>query len=183
MLTTTSPFTRALAVAALIGGFALASPSYAASPVSPDSQMDMSSSAGKKGHGGEDMAQRVETRIQTLHDKLKITPEQESAWNDVAQAMRDNEASIHQVIEARHQNSSTMSAIDDLQSYQKIAQAHADGLNKVISSFSSLYDGMTADQQKNADEVFGRFEGHRGIAKASAHKKGSKPSDSSAESE
>lgn len=171
MSMTASPFARSFAVAALLGGLAFASPSFAASPMA-DQQMDMSSSAGGKKAPG-DMAQRVETRIKTLHDKLQITPDQESAWNDVAQSMRDNEANMHDVIEARHANASKMTAIDDLQSYQKIAQAHADGMGKLISSFSSLYDSMSPEQQKNADQVFGSFEGHRGMAKASAHKKGS----------
>ena len=35
-------------------------------------------------------ADRVEARIKELHTKLMITPEQEEAWNDVAQVMRDD---------------------------------------------------------------------------------------------
>lgn len=34
--------------------------------------------------------QDIETRITSLHKELRITPEQESAWNGVAQAMREN---------------------------------------------------------------------------------------------
>lgn len=188
-----SSLARTVATAAILSGLAFASPSLAANssspssskasatPASANSSSDWGSSTeaawnGKSGKGGspEDMAAKVETRIQTLHDKLKITPDQESEWNDVAQAMRDNEAGISQEIQARHANASSMSAVDDLQSYQKIAQAHADGMNKVISAFSSLYDDMSDSQKKNADEVFGRFEGHRGMSKASAKgKKGS----------
>jgi periplasmic protein CpxP/Spy len=182
MSTSASPFLRAFAVTALLGGLALATPSFAASPSSSsgsDSGMGMSSSSGSGGgKSGMDMSQKVEDRIQTLHDKLQITPQQESEWNDVAQAMRDNESSIHQAIEARWKGAKTMSAVDDLQSYQKIAQAHADGMGKLISAFSTLYDDMSPTQQKNADQVFGQFEGHRGAMKASASGKKAAPSSS-----
>ena len=62
----------------------------------------------------------------------------------------------------------TMSAVDDLETYQKIAQAHADGLQKLVTAFQPVYDSMSDDQKKNADQVFGQFEGHRGMTKASA---------------
>ncbi len=106
------------------------------------------------------MKEHVETRIKTLHDKLMITPDQESAWSDVAKAMRDNETQIGDLIKQRHENAGNLTAVEDLQSYQAIAQAHADGLKNVISAFSSLYDSMSDDQKKNADKVFGTFEGH-----------------------
>jgi len=124
------------------------------------------------------MGDRVEQRIKTLHDKLKITAAQESEWGDVAQAMRDNETSMSQLIEERRANAKTMSAVEDLQSYQKIAQAHADGLAKLIPAFETLYTDLSDTQKKNADEVFGRFEGHRGMSKASGkpmHKKATAP--------
>jgi len=112
----------------------------------------------------------VETRIKTLHDKLKITADQDAEWQAVAQTMRENEAEISQLIEARHQDPQSMTAVDDLQSYQKIAQAHADGLKKMSSSFEALYNDMSDDQKKNADQVFGSFEGHHG-GKSMKHSK------------
>ncbi len=112
--------------------------------------------------------QRVEMRIQNLHDKLKITTDQEDKWNAVAQVMRDNEKSIHVMIDQRHQQGQSMNAVDDLDSYQKIADEHADGLKRLIPVFKDLYNTMSDDQKKNADEVFGRFEGHRAPADAAA---------------
>jgi hypothetical protein len=175
MHTVASPFVRAFATAAILSGLAFASPSFAASPSSSSqgSGMEMGSSSGSKpqGYNAQDAEARIEKRIQTLHDKLKITPDQESEWSDVAQAMRDNESGIGSQIESRQASAKTMTAVEDLESYQKIAQAHADGMSKVISSFSTLYDDMSDMQKKNADQVFGQFEGHRGVAKASAMKK------------
>jgi protein CpxP len=156
----TSSLSRVLAVTALLGSVALAAPAFAAAPTTPTAPATTTATPVKH-HGHKSMEDRVETRIKTLHNKLGITPDQETAWNDVAQTMRDNEASIKPLIEERHQNAQTMTAVQDLMSYQKIAQAHADGLSKVASAFEPLYDAMNDQQKKNADEVFGRFEGHR----------------------
>jgi hypothetical protein len=108
-------------------------------------------------HGAVD----VEARIKTLHDKLAITADQEDAFNTVAQAMRDNETSTKALWQGRRDSGATRTAVEDLESYQKITQAHADGAEKLLDAFKPLYDSMTDDQKKNADEVFGRFEGHR----------------------
>src|SRR5690242_13613812 len=103
MLSTTSPFARAFAAAAVLGALAVANPVAAKTPApSSSSSMKMEDSdnaragASKKMPSPEEMAQRVETRIQNLHDKLKITSDEESRWNDVAQAMRDSENTTHQ---------------------------------------------------------------------------------------
>ncbi len=109
-------------------------------------------------HGPADMQAHVEERIKTLHAKLKITPDQESQWNDVAQAMRDNESQMSSLIQERH-SETNKTAIDDMDSYGQIAQAHADGIKKVEAAFKPLYDSMSDAQKKNADNVFGEFEG------------------------
>ena len=99
-------------------------------------------------------ADQVETRIKSLHDQLKITPAQEAQWATVAQAMRDSASKINALIQQRAQSAKTMSAVDDLHSYQAIAQAHADGLGNLVPAFETLYASMSDAQQKNADAVF-----------------------------
>jgi hypothetical protein len=47
-----------------------------------------------------------------------------------------------------------MSAVDDLNRYQKFSQAHVDGLKNLIASFSTLYAAMPDAQKKLADSVF-----------------------------
>ena len=42
-----------------------------------------------------------------------------------------------------------MTAVDDLKSYQKYAQAHVDGLKNLIASFATLYDALPDDQKKS----------------------------------
>jgi len=117
----------------------------------------------------EDMKAHVEQRIAKLHSKLMITPEQEPEWQKVADAMRASETNVSSLIHSRHENSEKMTAVDDMESYQQITQAHADGLKNVNSSFKELYGNMSDQQKKNADQVFGKFEGHMGMSKAARH--------------
>ena len=109
---------------------------------------------------GTSPAAHIESRIDSLHDRLKITKDQEQLWTPVAAAMRDNEKAIHVLISERHEHAKTLSAVEDLESYEKIADEHAEGLKKLIPSFKTLYEAMSDDQKKNADTVFGRYEGH-----------------------
>jgi protein CpxP len=90
--------------------------------------------------------------------ELKITPEEESKWNNVAQAMRENAAAMEKLAAARTvQAPQGMSAIDDLKSYEKFAQAHVDGLKNLIASFDVLYNTFPDAQKKSADQVFQTF--------------------------
>jgi periplasmic protein CpxP/Spy len=106
----------------------------------------------------ETKADTVEQRIKQLHSELKITPDQESKWNAVAQAMRDNASNMEKLVaEKRQQGPQNMTAVDDLQTYQQFAQQHVDGLKNLTSAFKSLYDSMSDQQKKNADQVFANF--------------------------
>ncbi len=102
--------------------------------------------------------ERVEARIKALHEQLHITDAQEPQWNAVAQVMRDNAKAIEDLIKQRDQNIKTMNAMDDLRSYQALAEAHAEGLKKLVTVFGGLYDSMSDDQKKTADTVFRRSE-------------------------
>ncbi len=143
-------------------------PQTATDQYPPDAPAKMSSSPTKMSsspkshadHSPKTMAEHVEYRIKTLHNKLAITDAQEQKWGDVAQAMRDNEATISQLIQERQQSPQNMTAVEDLQSYAKIAQAHVDGLQKLIPAFQTLYNDMSDDQKAKADAAFGHFEGH-----------------------
>jgi protein CpxP len=103
----------------------------------------------------ETKGETVEQRITNLHAALKITPEEETQWNGVAQAMRDNAAAMDKLVAAnRTTPPQNMTAMEDLKTYEKFAQAHVDGLKNLTSAFSKLYDAMPPDQKKIADQVF-----------------------------
>jgi len=73
--------------------------------------------------------------------------------------MRDNAHAIDAILEERRASLSKMNAVDDLRSYEKLADAHADGLKKLVPAFEALYNTMSEDQKKNADAAFSHFEG------------------------
>lgn len=164
-----APFVRSVAIAALLGATILATPLTAAL-------------AGTAANGAVQLAQAaapaattkgetVEQRITALHTALKITPEQESKWNGVAQAMRENASAMDKLIaSSRTTPPQNLSAVEDLKTYQKFAQAHVDGLKNLTSSFSTLYDAMPDPQKKIADTVFDNSE--RGADATAPAKKG-----------
>jgi periplasmic protein CpxP/Spy len=123
---------------------------------SPHASADSSSSAMANSDAKRDGA--VEKHIKELHVTLKITPAEESQWNEVAETMRANAKVLDRAIDKRDANVSRATAIDDLNAYADIVQAHATGVKKLASSFSQLYSSMSDDQKKEADEVFS----HRG---------------------
>ncbi len=146
----TSSLTRSVAIAALV------SLPLAAAPLSAvyaqTKPVPAAANPADQKPGG------VEQRITQLHAELKITPDQDSKWNSVAQAMRDNAANMEKLVaEKQQQAPSGMTAVDDLKTYQEFAQAHVDGLKNLTSAFSSLYDSMSDPQKKNADQVFANF--------------------------
>ncbi|HXR86498.1 MAG TPA: Spy/CpxP family protein refolding chaperone [Stellaceae bacterium] len=96
---------------------------------------------------------QVEARIAQLHKELKITKDQESDWNALAQDMRDNGRAMSSEIQARN-GTKPMNAVDNLKSYARIADTHADGLKKIVPDFEKLYDSMSPEQKKTADTVF-----------------------------
>ncbi|MHC1710995.1 MAG: Spy/CpxP family protein refolding chaperone [Solidesulfovibrio sp.] len=103
----------------------------------------------------------IERRITQLHARLHITAEQESAWNDVATAMRDNAKSMQVLIERWANQAAKMTAIDSLRLHGEMAEENAKGQHKLIPAFEKLYNLMQDEQKKIADEVFARHEGRR----------------------
>jgi uncharacterized membrane-anchored protein YhcB (DUF1043 family) len=99
---------------------------------------------------------QVEARITHLHKELKITQDQESDWNALAQDMRDNARQMSGLLAERASagKSKPMNAVDNLKSYEKITDAHAEGLKKITPDFEKLYNEMSPSQKKTADTVF-----------------------------
>jgi len=146
----TLPLLRSVAIAALMSAPLVATPLIAAHAQTSATPV-ATTPTGTKSEG-------VEQRITQMHAELKITPDQDSKWNSVAQAMRDNAANMDKLVaEKRQQGPQNMTAVDDLKTYQEFTQAHLDGIKNLTSAFSSLYSSMSDPQKKNADEVFAKF--------------------------
>lgn len=97
----------------------------------------------------------VEAHIKELHKELGITPAQETAWNRVAQTMRENARRLDKVIDQRKESMGHASAVDDLNAYAQVAETHAENVKRMADAFSGLYNSAMSDEQKReADKVF-----------------------------
>ncbi len=102
----------------------------------------------------------IEQRIADLHANLAITPAEQPQWDAFTKVMRDNAQTMDRAFQARIQTLDTMSAPENMRSYQSIVTAHAQGVEKLVPAFQTLYDSMSADQQKTADQLFRDRPGH-----------------------
>jgi hypothetical protein len=110
------------------------------------------------GNVAQERAETVEQRIRTLRASLHITPAQETNWNGVAQAMRDNEARMQDLIAARQaEPAHHVTAPEDLRRYEHFTQARVDGLKLLRTRFDTLYAGLSDAQKLDADAVFDKF--------------------------
>jgi hypothetical protein len=96
----------------------------------------------------------VDGLIAHLHEELKITPAQEASFQKLADVMRENAETMSTLAKKRVDAAKTVTAVDDLKSYAEISEAHAEGAKKMVSAFQPLYDSMSDDQKKTADEEF-----------------------------
>ena len=108
---------------------------------------------------------RVNQRIAQMHQRLKITPDQEAAWNGFAQVMRDNVTSTDQAYKARSASIATFSAPDNMRNFAEIEQARAQGIQNLATAFQKLYDGMSDEQKKTADTLFRHYADRPSAAK------------------
>jgi hypothetical protein len=118
---------------------------------------------------GEHHEERAEVRIKDMHDKLKITAEQEEQWAKVDQAMLEDAKIMDKLTQSRADHAKDMTAIDDLKSYAEITDAHAAGIKRLTPLFTTLYESMSEAQKKEADTLF-----RHGDHKHGGHKPGHK---------
>lgn len=130
---------------------------------------------GQFGHhremGGVD---RVEGRIAFLKAELKITDAQNSLWEPVAKAMRDQSTALKTLRDQRPQRDQaererTLTAPealarrnDRIAMQSKVLAVRADGQKQFTDAFTKLYAQLSDDQKKTADSLLtwhGR--GHR----------------------
>src|ERR1700730_5286081 len=96
----------------------------------------------------------VEKHIKDLHATLKITPAEESQWNEDAETMRENAIDLDRAIDKREANVASATAIDGVKRQAGVVKAHANGEKKRASAFCRLYSVKSDDQKKEGDEVF-----------------------------
>jgi protein CpxP len=144
-----APVVRSLAIASLLGTTFLAGSLGPAAAQAPAQKPPAAAAATSN------KPETVEQRITTLKTALKVTADQEAKWGAVATAMRDNATAMDKLVQAKRAISpASMTAVDDLTTYQEFTQLRLDGLKNLTSAFKTFYNSMPAAQQKNADQVF-----------------------------
>jgi protein CpxP len=103
---------------------------------------------------GKTAEERVERRIRELHAQLQISPAEEAQWNEFAQVMRENARDMDRAFIQRAEQFPTMNAVQNMQSYEQIAEDHAQRVQKLVPVFQKLYEVMPDQQKQLADQVF-----------------------------
>ena len=124
------------------------SPAPAAPPAAASSPMTSHPVPGKS------MEERVENHIKQLHAQLHITPAEQPQWDQFAQVMRENARDMDQAFMQRAQQYPTMNAMQNMQSYEQMAEAHVRHLQKLVPAFDNLYNAMPEQQKQLTDQVF-----------------------------
>lgn len=139
-------------VAALAGGSAVA-----VGPIVADAQSQQQPAH----RAAFDPGRHIEGRIAYLKTELKITDAQGPLFDKVANVMRENAKAMGETAQSlRGDPNQPRTAVAHLEAHVKFAQLRADGEAKMLAAFRPLYQAMSPDQQKAADEMFGHH-GHR----------------------
>ena len=143
---------------------ALAQPRQApASPPAEATKPAAGQSSPSAGHPVSDRnaTERVEQRIKELHAQLRITADERPQWDQFAQVMRENARDMDQAWLQRAGRYQSMNAVQNMQSYEQIAEEHAQHVQKLVPAFQNLYNAMPDQQKQLADQVFrAKFEKH-----------------------
>ena len=99
--------------------------------------------------------QFVDGRIAFLKAELKITPAQETEWQQVAAAMRENARALDQTITTAQQNRTTIDAVQRLESREQFAKVLADNDARLLAAFKPLYASLSPEQQQMANQLVG----------------------------
>ena len=93
-------------------------------------------------------APNIEANLAQLHQRLQITPAQESRFTAFANVMRANSRMTPGAPPANP------SAIDDLRVTIQIREQELGALRRLLPPLEALYASLSPAQQKTADQVF-----------------------------
>jgi hypothetical protein len=98
--------------------------------------------------------ERTENRLKVLKSALKITPEQQVLWDNVALVMRDNAKGMDALSKEKVESAKTMNALERIKFHHQVTQAQLDEQNRFIPPFEALYISMSDEQKATTDAIF-----------------------------
>lgn len=148
-------FRRPLFAAALLMSTAVLGLSPALAQTTPVPANSATTQSQARHHAGPRMlpGQVVDGRIAFLKTELKITPEQETQWQPVAAAMRQNANALDQVISSARQQRGTMDAVQRLTVREQFDKVRTENDERLLSAFKPLYAGLSSEQQQIANQL------------------------------
>ena len=149
-------FQRHIALPLLLAGVLAAAPALAQTPSLSSPTMPAMPAAATNADGTKRDA-RIEHRIAELHTKLKITAAQEKPFADFANVMRSNATDMDDAVAKRVAILKTGNAVEQMKAYSDMAQTHAQNMQKLVPAFTTLYEALSPDQKKLADQSFRDF--------------------------
>ena len=97
--------------------------------------------------------QLVDGRIAFMKAELKIAPAQETQWQQVAAAMRDNASALDQAISNARGQRGTMDAVQRLALQEQFAKVRAENDARLLTAFKPLYASLSPEQQQVANDL------------------------------
>lgn len=112
---------------------------------------------GPMGAGPGKFAERIEKRQTELHDKLNLTPAQETAWKSFHEKMKPTEP-------RNRPDPSELSALhapERLERMLAMMKEHESRMADRVAAVREFYAVLTPEQQKLFDDQFSRHAKHR----------------------
>ena len=155
-------FRKSFFVAALLTSVATTglAPAWAESPPAANSTVTQNQSH-HQARARMMPGQFVEGRLAFLKTELKITPAQESQWQQFAAVMRQNAQSLDRSIStARQHRGDSTNAVERLEARAQFAKVRADNQARLVTAFKPLYANLSPEQQQMANELMAAHGGH-----------------------
>lgn len=103
----------------------------------------------------------IEGRIAFLKAELKITDAQAPLFDKLATAMRENVKASREAFEQmRADRDKPRTALESLETRAKFDALRGQNLQRFLAAFKPLYESLSDEQKKTADELFARHHHH-----------------------
>ncbi len=103
---------------------------------------------------------RLERRLDYLHERLEIRPSQDTAWRNFSEALRQEAATRRNQFQDSFRDEERRlappTAMERLERRQRMLTGMRDSLDRVIGALRPLYAALDEDQKRAADELFSR---------------------------
>ena len=150
---------RPLLAAALLTSVAVLGLSPASAQTIPPAANSGTAQTQARHHARMLPGQLVDGRIAFLKAELKITPAQETQWQQVATAMRENANALDQAISTARGQPGTMDAVQRLTLREQFAKVRAENDARLLTAFKPLYTSLSSEQQQIANNLVTQHHG------------------------